>query len=470
MLVLREAFDKAREKTKQAYAYTDELIKTTPIEVFAVGALGMMVAGGFSYSSESGKAGQRPLGFSEIGQMELYVETIGGHKIPPLTRFYAENNDCTMKIFEAYNIAHNRWGGGDERIAYELEKKIAPTMKFHSRDLNDCAEKIPGYAKEALAAVGKLSDANKDLQPVIDALDRAWVDTHDHRYKTVYYTSCDSKGKCSLRSRREYSHTIHSYRYYPEHGRRAAELMQGFVAKYPDLKISEIMLKAVRTGAENEYGIRESRKLLPGYTPPTAEDYLRYANTWATGSNYQVLTPVIDKDHESLKERTPEWNAAKETASSTSYRTFSRYDSGPREFRIGEKALDHAQDISENIGRITGGMEYAAREIPALRDKIQQFVDAELHHAKADANVYSGDIITTAENVYTKNYAGGFNPYPYNWLAFTLWSMLGAALGAAAGFGLDQYGNYRNMRDRATTFARNGYTTHGLKKGPDREP
>lgn len=441
---MREAFNKVRQYSLKQKVVN--LVLNTPVEVPVGAVIFGLAAGLVSYSLESGKRGQIPLAFSEISQTELYVEKIRGLKIPPLTRYYSAVNDVAMQVFEANNLSYSSWsGGGANRFAYELEKKIDVTARIHTQ-IPEYAKKLPGYAAEALKPLAKLDEANRDLLPVIGALKNTWDESHSDVYRTVtdYHRVCttDSKGRQSCHiettTRQVYDYTIHKYTYDAQAGAQSARLLREFAAGHPDVEIGEKLFKAWQTNAENEWAIRESRKKMPGYAAPTQDQYLAYANTWATGSNYGALMPLVSEDHAGLAQDGPKWDRAKDTARNHRYTTYSHRDSGPAEYRVAMTALGHAVRESENIARITGGIRYAAEKVPALSENIQDFVDISLHGKKGDARGMGAAILEDARNIYRRNFAGGFDPYPAKWETVFAWTLLGLAGGAAAGYGVDR--------------------------------
>jgi hypothetical protein len=287
----------------------------------AIGGIVLGLAAGIgSYHHESAKRGQIPLAFSEIGQLKRDAAA-QGIRIPPLTMFYASLNDTVMQVFEANNLTYNSflsWNNKTEGFAYELEKKNDPAMRIHTL-ISDYAKVLPGYAQDASASVAKLAAANKDLPDIVNAFDKSWSSSHTdiYRTETEERTVCDTDSKghehCHVEteSHQVYDHTIHRYRYDRGQGERASQLLQDFMAKYPDVKIDEKILIASKTNAENEWAMRESRKHLPGYKSLSQKDYDSLKDVWAAGSNYVALTPAINQDHEGLSTQSPLWGSAK---------------------------------------------------------------------------------------------------------------------------------------------------------------
>ena len=434
--MLRQNFDLSRgaEAVRQT-------LKGPNGRMIAGAILGALLAAGISYRHENSKAGQIPLAFSEIGQMRLYVEKIGGKQIPPLTKYYASLNDSVMQVFEANNIAINTWGRDEQNFAYELEKKIEPTFRIHTQ-LREYAAQMPELAKNARTVLAKLAEVNQDLPPIISAMQKAWHDYHNDVYRTETETRtvCDAGGKncrTETTTRQVYDHTDHSYVYNAKAAQEAATLLRAFVAKYPDIKVGEELLKVFETNAENEWAIRESRKHLGGYKAPTQEEYLALTNTWATGSNYAVLTPKVYAANDALKTDSPAYDAALKTSRSHYYSTYSSSDSGPREFQLAEGVRQRVEGMNDNLNRLLGGIDFAAERLPALHGKIVKFINMKLHGEKGSTWGLRREILTEAREIYKRNFAGGFDTAPSKWGMVFVWLMLGGLAGAGTGFGVD---------------------------------
>lgn len=435
---LSTAFSRAAWQNRLEDAKT--LLVETPAEIYIGIAAGAFLGSVWSYANEADKRGQISLGFSEISQSVLYVEKVGGKKIEPLTRYYASLNDVAMQVFEANNLSYTMWGGGTEKFAYELEKKVEVTFRIHTL-ISDYAKVLPTYAADAQRSLAPLAAVDRDIRPVIQALDKAWDEDHDDVYRTEFYTttSCDKDG-CTTQthSRQVYDYTIHTYTYDAAQGRLAARLLSDFAAKYPHIGIDEKLLMTWQTNAENEWAMRQSRKRELGYKNPTQDQYIEWANKWATGSNYNVHAPKAYAAHGKLMPMAPAWQAQSRTAQSDRYRTGFRSDSGPAEFQTAEAALDYAVQVSRNISTITGGVQHAHQAVPALEKKIWQFVNATLHGGEGNPNALRKDVMHMAREIYKKNYSEGFDTHPAKWGMVVLWGVLGALAGGGIGFGADR--------------------------------
>lgn len=423
-----------------------KLVIETPIEV-AIGAVAIgAVAGIASYEHEDSKLGQIPVAFSEAGHTKKVLGR-QGKEVPPLTRFYGVTNDVAMMVFEANNLGYS-WDHSHPKFAYELEKKIEPTFRIQTL-ISDYAPQSKEMMSAALRKIYKASSAMQDIQPAIQALDKAWDDEHHDRYRTEVYTTTQcttsSNGKTStttcrpvVQTRQVYDHTDHYYTYDRQQGRLAAKLLKEFVAKHPDIKIDEALLRVTETGAENEWAMRQSRNKLSGYKDLKQEDYIRLANTWATGSNYAVSMPKAYQSHAGVLSMTPQWAAANMNARSAEYRTYSHHDNGPQEFQIAEAALKYAVDMSRSVSKVHNGIVFAGENVPLLNHKISEYVNAALHGGEGNENKLRQEVMSLAREIYAKNYEGGFDTAPFKTGSIVLWTVMGMLAGAALGFGADR--------------------------------
>lgn len=293
-----------------------ELIFETPIEAYAAALMGAVIAGNISFQEEDYKRGQIPLAFSEIGQTRRLLSYVG-QQAPPLTMHYSVANDVPMQVFEANNIGL-KWKislkSETERFAYELEKKVDPSLRVHTL-ISDYAPMFPGISNNAMQSIRPLNSARRDVQPVIEAFRDSWDESHVDHYRTEFYTEqvcrMSGDGKSTVchsepRTRQVYDYTVHDYDYNASAGNRAAALLKDFIQKYPHLRIDEQLMLVPETNAENEWAMRESRIRQHRRQALTQDDYLRLANTWATGSNFNVYMPEIRDNHNGLKTSEPQ--------------------------------------------------------------------------------------------------------------------------------------------------------------------
>jgi hypothetical protein len=135
------------------------------------------------------------------------------------------------------------------------------------------------------------------------------------------------------------------------------------------------------------------------------------------------------------------------TASSTSYRTYSRSDSGPAEFQVAERALDHANRTYAAATGITGGIRFTSQNVPRLEYTIRAYVDVALGRKAGDADQLRKDVMSQSREIYRRNFSKGFDVQPFKWGEIVLFTFLGLLGGGALGFGADAAFNTKRVRD-----------------------
>lgn len=427
---------------------TWQIIHDTPAEIFVTSALVMTVGGVVFTDYYKSEHGLIPISFSEFGKTyKAYQEK--GLEAPVLTRFYSRASDFNMKVFESKNEAFVR-GDSHESFARELETRIDPALRIH-RQLPEMTEDLKKDAKEALQRISVLLDAARDASTWIVPMQKSWEDDHDDVYKTVYYyeTVCDSQGKnCTQeqRSRQEYDYTIHTYDYYPAYGHQGALALQAFLLKYPTLQIAERLELAKKTDVFNEYAIEQSMKRQLNRKIPTPEQSLSYANTWATGSTFSAMHPVITSRHDQLLRQSPQWDKARHTAKSDRYRTYSRSDSGPREFQLARAISRNGNEMVTATYKISSGIQFMGANAQVMVDKIKEYIAVVLDKKPGDADKLRAEIMDLSRTAYKMNFSNGHDVRPVKWeVIFGVIGGLGI-LGALKGWGIDTL--IRNNRHR----------------------
>ena len=446
-----------REKFSAAAGKAWDLCVHTRIEMVVGAVLLTAPAALMSYQHEGTKLGQIPLAFSEIDRTVSYIENDSDEKVPPLTMFYSTVNDTVMQVFEANNAAYADGEGSDAAFARALEERFIPRSTADYM-IATYAARIPEYARAARAVLDPLASANDDLRAVEDSLDDAWSASHIDHYKSVSRTrrvcTSNSEGKQSCRTEhyteRVYDYTDHYFRYNAAAGNEAARLLNRFAAAHPDVRIPEELLKATAVSEENRAAIRDSRVNVNDGREPTDDEYLALTNTWATGSNYERLTPEIYGAHAGILSAAPAWDDARETARTRHYRTSFRSQGGPEQYRVAERALDHVESFRRHAAPLLGGIDHAAAAIPALERRIGDFVNVALHGTNGDSGDLRAEIMDDARAVYRNNYVAGFDVNPAKWYMVAVWAIIGALGGTAFGFGADMLVARRasQLRDR----------------------
>jgi hypothetical protein len=445
-----------------------EILRQRPLEICIGAALGGAIAFGASFTHEHAKLGQVPLAFSEIGQTRRCIEQLPDFQLsdlcgkmalkyglltrmPPLTEYYATVNDIFMMVGESNNVAISQWGD-PKRFAYELDKKIDPALRIHTQ-IPEYAARIGQIAAAARASIAPLTKARRDIAPAIADLRASWDADHTDVFRTLPSTStvCNSDGKnCHevTTYSQVYDHTSHTYTYHSGAGQRSVADSSKFLSNDANIVINEPLVLTWKTNVENEMAMRDSRKRLPGYRNPTEADYIRWTNTWATGSNYAALAPKVYSANRRLMEDSGAWRQARSTARSVTYSTFSHFDPGPKECQIAEAALADAEAIDRNTGRIEDGIDYADKLVPVLNAEIVRYVNAKLRH-RGDEDHLADKIMSDATGIYRANYAEGFDVNPAKWWMVAIWSINGCASGAAAAAGVAALADGRRRGVRA---------------------
>ena len=410
-----------------------------------IGAVSLSVVfGGASYYLNDQKAKRTPVAFSEFGKTARSFEQ-KGEPVPPLTHFYSVTNDIVMQVFEAGNIANERSFFADA-FPSELEFKMNKGVRVHTQ-ISKRAVELPPVADAALTSLDKFVQTIRELPPVIAAFDASWNDRHTDVTHTEYDTRqvCDSQNNCHTEttSREVYDYTIHKYTYHPDEGRKADALLSGFLARHADLNIEERLVQATSTEADNEYAIEKSMPEIFKGKIAAGDDALAFANSWATGSNLVKYQPVIASGHMGLKDSQPHWNAALNTASSKTYRTYSHSDSGPKEFQIARTAFNQAVTVYDSARRVVDGVEIARDGVPQLDAKIREYIGVALDGKPGDAGALKKEVIEQARNIYEKNFENGLDVRPFKWGEVAFFAVLGLIAGGAgvAVYDRSRYGN-----------------------------
>lgn len=412
------------------------LYSSMPKEVPIGAVIGSVAFGLASYTHENDKAGQIPLAFSEIGRIKKSFQQ-KGEAVPPLTRYYGSTNDVCMKVFEANNIAHEEYFRfTNKSFAQELEYKTDPAYKVHHL-IGEYAAEYPGLSEGALESLSNIDGASRDIAAINQAFDKAWNEHHRDVHVPSMCASLDSKGNVTMTSCMVYDHTVHTYTYSPVHGEAAARLLTAFLEKYPDLEISERLVVATSTGADNEYAIEVSQKEALEGGIITQEEALKLANRWASGSTFEQNREFIASKHAELEALSPQWNRAATVSRTHQYPTKSSLDSGPKEFRIAEAALKSGQELQASTQELVGGIRYTGTAIPALNEKIKEFIEVTLDGREGDPDQLREDVLVLAKDIYKKNFKDGYDVETFKWAHVVLWTLLGAVAGGAAGVGAD---------------------------------
>ena len=430
---------------KRAWKWSRHQLFNTSAEIWIGVTLGLVLAGGLSTRHYASKAGEIPLAFSEIEQISADFNK-ASQPVPALTRFYAANNDITMKVFESNNIALHI-NKSHTVFAHELQTRVDASLKKHAL-LSEYTQVMPQDSRAALESVAKLEDATRSLPAIKAAFDNSWsYHRRDVTHTRHYTTQSCSNGKCTTHHHTEqvYDYSWHTYTFNQAQAQQAVRLLQNFMERNPDLSVQERLYIAKMTSAENQEAIRTSMAREFKDHAPTPEEYLKFANTWASGSNYLKYAPQAAGEYQALTNLSGALQAALGTAHDHHYRTYSRSDSGPAEYQLAETAETRTARTIDAAHGVTDGIHYSASAAPQLERMIRDYVDVVLHEKPGNANELRADIMKTARSMYDQNYENGFDVHTFKWLNVILITMLGMAAGGGLGVGADKL-LHRNRR------------------------
>jgi hypothetical protein len=428
-----------------------QLVYDTPIEV-AIGAVALGgLFGGCSYVLSDGSANMVPTAFSEIGAIKREAAR-ENRPVPPLTRHYAKTSDVVMKVEEARNLSEKE-NGSHRAFAQELEAQMDPALKVHHL-ISEYAKEIPNDANAAVEALPKLTTAMGTLPPVISAFSNTWSryssDNTHQDCKPV--ERCSGSGKdrscsTSIECTTVCDSTDYTYNYHREEGLKAARLLGEFVTRLPDMKTDERLQLAKETGADNEYAIESSMKELFKGKIITPQEALKFANIWATGSNFTAEMPVIEQNHAELKRLSPVWASTARTAKDEHHRSLiCHLEIVPDNVKLSDKLEETAQTVLTSSHKIIDGIQFAGANVPKLSAKIDRYIGVVLDGKKGDAGDLRSDIMDLTHQIYEKNYEKGLNIDPFNVSPILLWTLFGLAAGAGAGAGVNHMINKRRRR------------------------
>lgn len=430
---------------KALYALKD------PIVSMAVGGITLGSLGfGLSYSHYSAKACHIPVAFSEIEKIRDECAATG-KEIPPYTRYYALTNDIVMKVFEAKNLSYKVLGTSAKSFGTQLEYKIDPTYRIHAL-IPEYAAMMPEVCKNTATTPDKFVEIKNDLEPLVEELNHTWDESHHDVTHTEARTSTstDANGKTTTTTTyvEVYDYTIHSYSYDAKHGKKAAALLNEFKTKHPETTLSETLMVANATKADNEDAIFTSMREKYNNKTPSPEEFIRVANTWATGSNFSQRAPEIISGSNKLKNSIAEMNQATAKGKDHYYTTYSHSDSGPEEYQVHQAIQQQGASVINDVYKIRSGVDYAAKNIPLLNQKAKEFVEVAVHYKKGDADALADEVLDMAQDIYSKNFEGGFDVRPFRWGGVILWTLFATGLGVAGAAGASKLQERRQNKSR----------------------
>jgi len=455
------------EILRNGYEGFKELLKTTRMEIGLCACAGLLLGTTILCNHESERGKTIPLGFSEISQIEedvrysnnqvepeeIEVMTNRGKRmithIGHITRYLASGNDAVMKIFESWNESNE----GDSsnmgrRFARELESHYDSLLNSHHYSLDNLLDDIPALADRALNKLDDFVHVKRGIEAVNKHFDMSWDENHIDHYRTEVYTDTetytDSDGnthsRTVLKTREVYDHTTHYYTYNPAEGEASSKLIDALLGKYPELKLSEKIMMAKKTNSGGEDAARKSRKERKD-NPLNAQELIDIARAWNIGSTIRVNLPIVSSTYSGFPFRADQWRAAKNTARSEVYDTYSRFDSGPKEFQIAEQILAEGRSIDRGTFEVLDGIEYTRAMAPVLKEKVHQYAELINNGENGKAKKLRKEVMDISKTIYKKNFKGGLDVERVRWSMIALGGLLGAVAGGLVGWGLDGLGN-----------------------------
>lgn len=460
---LKDEFDRITEKAekekvplyKRIYGKFFEKIRNVSYKreflAFATCAVLGLTGGIKSYQHEKVREARIPLGFSEIHQIETDAFAQGKvagegavneeSKGMARTLHLAGLNDLTMKIFECWNEANEKGGDVYREFARELEKRFNTTEKKHYYELGDLFSLVSESAKHVKKQFGNFAKIQNAIPAIAQNLNNSWTERHHDNYHTEWYldteTETDSEGHVHshtvLKSREVYDNTDHYYYYHKENGEQAVHSLEHLISSVGDIHIKEKILTASKTNPEGEKSAVESRKKGTKEIVLSKAELRQIADTWYSGATITLNEPGIYTYWDKVVEDAKEWGKAKLSAKDVAFRTHSRSDNGPEEYRTAHRARDDCKSLGEIVNIVLSTVNYTESNLPVLRESINEFMET----ARNDSNYkkIGKKVLSQTKEIYTKNFQKGFDVERFRGWVISLWVLAGLAVGAGAGFG-----------------------------------
>lgn len=453
---LKELPRKLKDYALSGLEKTRVVLRDTLIEIAVLGVTGAILGGVFTYHLDSMR--KVPLAFSEISQLEREAED-SGKPLGPINQFLPKLSDCNNKIVEARNIAGELLQGSNRRelFARELENKLH--MDHHHYSLTKLLDILPELSQRAIGATGDLKFVAPRMDPVISELEDTWTESHTDHYRTEHRTRTvrDSKGntKTEHYTERVYDHTTHSYTFHPDHAKNVISHINLLLSEKPKITWPEELRKVKKTNADGEMAAEVSRQKKGQYLKLTQGELLEIANSWNTGSTYNRNKPGILNSYNNLKEHAALIQAVRtmfehKWSNTISYNTRSRWDSGPKEYRLTEAALRDSRQVRENIYEIISGFAKVANDIPKLKADVEEYTAVVLDRQSGNAAKLERRIMRTVSDLQKANFNAGIDLSFVRSYMVLIGILAGAALGGFAGAGVNYVAEKRKWWDRRT--------------------
>lgn len=423
------------------------LFMETSAEIYVGVGIGILAGALITGHHEAERTKMIPLGFSEISQMEKDAQA-AGDSLGPITRYLASANDAVMKVFESGNDANDRWNtlNNTRAFAMELETHTDPAFKFHHYSLENLLDQLPKLAADASNKLTNFTDVRNKIVVVNRYFDAAWDEDHQDNYHTEYDTDEDG----NTTSHDVYDNTDHTYTYDKIAGESSSSHLDALIKSHPKFVLEEKIRWTTKTNAEGEYAADASRKFEGDKTRNTPQELLKIANTWNDCSTLKTNLSDVYSAWENLKESNILWKKAKNTAKSTSYRTCSSVDAGPKEFQVAEYAFKEGKVLDSKISEILDGIQYTSTASQTLKQKVHEYISVVMDNKPGNIRKLKGEIMNISKEIYSHNFKRGFDVNRFRGYVMILGVLFGGLAGGALGLATDKIGDrvwYRKRED-----------------------
>jgi hypothetical protein len=456
--------------SKQAGNYVIDSFRNTAIEVLLGAILVTSISTPLSVRYEHLRERARPLGFSEIHQIENEAKEQG----KPLSKnveYTAKLNDTCMKIFEASNRSWIFTLGNDnsKQFAKELLKKMDTVNREHHYDLSSLLTDMPKISKEAMNEAVKITATYSATTTATPLLEAAWTERHNvvshMKSYTVPVTVTDGKGRSHTRYetrwKRVYDYTDNDYWYHKDKAQAAINAIEQVVNNTKEISWPKSTYFVKKVNEDNRKAILESRTKLDKDIQLTEKDIIDASNIWNSGSTFNQNIGQIISEYNTLASHLAKLKLADTTALPHFYKR--TYVEGlhpdPPEYKVAENAKQQTSSLQNICEKTIQPWENTIRSMPELKKTIEDFIfatlDAESTTNKIDKYELQTKILSTAEKGYALNISRGFDIKGFRTGMVFLWAFLGSLAGAGLGLGINWlgdntsiYGNLYNRRKR----------------------
>jgi hypothetical protein len=462
-------------KARELFRASNQFVREIPLRIAVPIALAVTVgttSGITSYNHELKRKGQIPLGFSEIHQIiddaknNNLVGFEGEQDGMARTLFLAGSNEIYMKIFEDWNEANNQSGNVYTNFGRKLSDRLH-SEKRHYFELGDLFPLVSESGNKVSEQFSKFRKMRGELPGIASAFDNSWNEKHRDNYHTETYhtteTYTDSKGHSHTRSvtktRQVYDNSDHWYWYHPDWGESASRNLDSLIENMGDITIQEKIFRPTKTHLEGRRAARESRKDGEKFPELTDADFRKISDTWYTGSTLLIKEREAYGKWSELKLDANSWRENKTRVLSSirdpslggkgdhfHFRNYHSSHPGPAEYQVCCKAKGDSNEMNQLLGEAIDSVGYSMQNLPVLRQKVQDLADSAGNGR--DCKHLGKEVLSLSQELYQKNFQGGFEVDRFRTYMIPLWAMLGIAVGGGLGAGINFVTDkYRSKRD-----------------------